>query len=335
MLPFATLFSDSNADVNLDATYCLLKLELEQYHQKELQMDEKPVVTDICLGISGIDLGDRVIEFGHGIQLRTTFAHLFATDILAFERPVTPASFHPGPWQAVSHKSGIDILAELFIPKEYKDQRLSNLVVAHTIISLLRLWVDPQVALQVLAKVPIAELKERAGKDRGGELVAMLYARRERHVNLGLIKGDRIIESIDWVVDHWTNAVELRSSSPEFDLALDTFDNAQCIPNTAMMLVSIWDALEAIFAPHKAELVFRVSTQLAAFLKPRGLARLKKQKEIVKLYNLRSAAAHGSPKHADDDLVKTYELLRMAIIRMIELKLVPNKEKLEELLFVS
>lgn len=298
-------------------------------------MDEKPVGTDICLGVSGIDLGDRVIELGHGIQLRTTFAHLFATDILAFERPATPTSFHPGPWQAISHKRGVDITAELFIPKEHIHPRLTNLVVGHTIISLLRLWVDPQIAPQVFTRGPIAKLKERTGKDKGGELAAMLYAQRERYVNIGLVNCDRIIESIDWVVDNWNNAIELRSSSPEFNLALDTFDNAQCIPNTAMMLVSIWGALEAIFAPHKAELVFRVSTQLAAFLKPRGFARLEKQKEIVKLYSLRSAAAHGSPKHADEDLVKTYELLRMAIIRMIELKLVPNKEKLEELLFVS
>ncbi|HHF0027755.1 TPA: hypothetical protein ACPHSJ_000418 [Pseudomonas aeruginosa] len=298
-------------------------------------MDEKPVRNDICLGISGIDLGDRVIELGHGIQLRTAFAHLFTTDILAFERPATPTSFHPGPWQAVSHKRGVDLQAELFIPREYSHPRLSSLVVGHTIISMLRLWVDPQISLQVFTQEPISKLKDRAGKDKGGEPAAMLYAQRERHVNIGLINSDRIIESIDWVVDNWSNALELRGSSPEFKLALDTFDNAQSIPNTAMMLVSIWGALEAIFAPHKAELVFRVSSQLAAFLKPRGLARLEKQKEIVKLYNLRSAAAHGSPKHVDEDLVKTYELLRMAIIRMIELKSVPNKAKLEELLFVS
>ena len=74
-------------------------------------MKEKPAVTDVCLGLSGIDLGERVFEFGHGIQLRATFAHLFGTDILAFERPATPTSFHPGPWQALSHKNGIDILA--------------------------------------------------------------------------------------------------------------------------------------------------------------------------------------------------------------------------------
>lgn len=82
----------------------------------------------------------------------------------------------------------------------------------------------------------------------------MLYAQRERYVNIGLVNCDRIIESIDWVVDNWNNAIELRSSSPEFNLALDTFDNAQCIPNTAMMLVSIWGALEAIFALTKRSL---------------------------------------------------------------------------------
>lgn len=297
-------------------------------------MKEKSAVTDVYLGLSGIDLGERVFEFGHGIQLRGTFAHLFGTDILAFERPATPTSFHPGPWQALSHKKGVDVLAELFIPKEYRHPRVPNLVVGHTLISLLRLWADPKIALQVFAQGPLAKLKERAGQDVAGELVAMLYTRRERHINIGLTQGHRIIESIDWVVEHWESAVNLRGSSTEFELALDTFDNAQCIPNTAMMLVSIWGALEAIFAPHKAELVFRASAQLAAFLTPRGTARLEKQKEIVKLYNLRSAAAHGSPKHGEEDLVKTYELLRMAIIRMIELKLVPNKEKLEELLFV-
>lgn len=296
-------------------------------------MEKTKASTDLCIGLSGLDLGDRVFDFGHGIQLRATFAHLFSTEILAFERPATPTSFHPGPWQAVSAKGGEDIVTELFLPAQYKHSRLSTLDVGHTIVSLLRLWVDPRITIQVLTYGPIAKLKERAGNDKGGELVAMVHGRRDRHIQIGLITSDRIIESIDWVVDHWMDAVDLRAQSPEFDLALDTFDNAQCIPNSAMMLVSLWGALEAIFAPHKAELVFRVSAQLAAFLEPRGVRRLDKQREIVKLYNLRSAAAHGFPKHGGEDLVKTFELLRMAIIRMIERKEVPNKEKLEQMLF--
>jgi hypothetical protein len=296
-------------------------------------MDQAQASTGLCIGLSGLDLGDRVFEFGCGVQLRTTYAHLFSTEILAFERPATPTSFHPGPWQAVSTKSGEDIIAELSLPAHYKHPKLSTLDVGHTIVSLLRLWVDPRIAIQVLTHGPIAELKNRAGKDKGGERVAMVHGRRDRHIQIGLVSGDRIIESLDWVLDHWVSAVDLRAQSPEFDLALNTFDNAQCIPSSAMMLVSIWGALEAIFAPHKAELVFRVSAQLAAFLEPRGSRRLERQREIVKLYNLRSAAAHGFPKHGGSDLVRTFELLRAAIIRMIEHKEVPAKDKLEQLLF--
>ncbi|MES2977913.1 MAG: hypothetical protein V4731_05770 [Pseudomonadota bacterium] len=298
-------------------------------------MTEKMPSTDLGLGLSGLDLGERVIELGHGIQLRPTFAHVFSTDILALERPSTPTSFHPGPWQATSRKKGDDVLAELFIPKRYSHPQSSNWAVGHTIVSLLRLWVDPQVAIQVSTAGSIEGLKHRVGKDKGGEMAALLHGRRDRHVAIGLVDRGRVIGSIAWVADNWEEAVKLRTANGEFDLALETFDSAQCIPNTAMMLVSIWGALEAIFAPHRAELVFRVSSQLAAFLKPRGSSRLEKQREIVKLYNLRSAAAHGSPKHAEGDIVKTYELLRIAIIRMIELKMVPSKEKLEEFLFVT
>ncbi|MGY6160477.1 hypothetical protein [Paraburkholderia strydomiana] len=298
-------------------------------------MPEKNKPTDIFAGLSGLDLGDRTIEFGHGIQLRPIFAHVFSTDILAFERPATPSSYHPGPWQAISHRKGTDILAELYIPQEYCHPKLTNHVVANTIVSLLRLWSDPKIELQHFTQSPMSELKARTPSPEGGEFVAILVATRQRQIDLGLVDGSRVLESIEWVVDHWVDAVNLRASSPEFDLALATLDNAQLIPNTAMMLVSIWGALEAIFSPHKAELVFRASAQLAAFLTPRGPARLKKQREIVKLYNLRSAAAHGSPKHAAEDLVKSFELLRSALIRMIERKTVPSKEMLEELLFVS
>ncbi|MCG8906257.1 hypothetical protein [Pseudomonas sp. DP-17] len=296
-------------------------------------MKESKKAEDLHLGLSGINLNSKTIDFGSGVLLRSTYAHIFSTDILAFEKPKSFGSFHPGPWQAISDKKGIDITAELHVPKEYSHAILPNFLVANTLVSLLRLWVDPGIAIQVLSPTPIESLKLRAGKDKGGEFAAMLNGQRDRHVHIGLVRGDKIIESIDWVVKNWENALDLRASKPELSFAIETFENAQCIPNTAMMIVSLWGALEAIFAPHKAELVFRVSSQLAAFLEPRGPMRLQKQRDIVKLYNIRSAAAHGFPKHADDDLIQTFELLRIAIIRMIERKQVPNKEQLETLLF--
>ncbi|VVE46076.1 HEPN domain-containing protein [Pandoraea terrigena] len=294
-------------------------------------MTKETVESDVNFGLSGINLEGKVIDMGQGIQLRPTFAHLFSTDVLAFAQPASPLSFHPGPWQAVSRRPGVDITAELFIPKEYGHKRVKRIEVGHTIISLLRLWYDPRVTTQVLTKGPIAPMRDR--KDKGGEFIGMIHGGRERFVEIAPVAGDNDLTKIDWVAENWSAAVDLRGESTEFDFALDTFDNAQCIPNTAMMLVSIWGALEAIFSPHKAELVFRVSAQLAAFLEGRGATRMAMQREIVKLYNLRSAAAHGSPKHGSSDLIATFHLLRMAIIRMVERKSVPDKEALEKLLF--
>ncbi|MFB9112034.1 HEPN domain-containing protein [Xanthomonas arboricola pv. corylina] len=288
---------------------------------------------DVYLGLSGIDLDGRSFELGEGISLTPAYAHLFSTDVMAFERPRTPGTFHPGPWHATSRKPGRDVSACLFIPRSLEVGQLPPLATGMTVISLLRLWVDPAVCLEVMTRVPLHTYQNAAADKVGGAQVAMLFSTYERHVRIGLAEADGYLERFDWVIDHWRAAAELRASKAEFELAIQTFDNAQCIPNTAMMLVSLWGAIEAIFSPHKAELVFRASAQLAAYLEPRGSKRLELQRKIAKMYGLRSAAAHGAPKHAAEDVVETYSLLRMAIIRMIERREVPSKERLEELLF--
>lgn len=172
---------------------------------------------DLCIGLSGLNLKGEVIDFGQGITLRGAYAHLFGTDILAFERPATPTSYHPGPWQAVTAKSGVDILAELIIPPTYRHKKASRLLVSHTITTLLRLWADPRIARLVMAPGSIAKLKDYKPGPNGGELVAALTPLRERHINLGLIDESNIILSIQWVVMHWEDAVDLRVSSAEFD----------------------------------------------------------------------------------------------------------------------
>jgi len=51
------------------------------------------------------------------------------------------------------------------------------------------------------------------------------------------------------------------------------------------------------------------------------------------LYDKRSAAAHGKPKHQSEDLVATFELLRRVLIMMIRLRAVPSKDELDARLF--
>lgn len=286
----------------------------------------------IHLGLSGFKLGDQTVSLGKGIELRPTYGHVFSTDVLALAPPRIPGTFHAGRWSATSRNPGRDITASLVVPADLGVHRLDATGVGMTIVTLLRLWVDPEVVLEVRTTAPLAEFKDHPPSD-DPKMVAMLFSTRERHVHFVLSNRDNYLDRLDWVREHWEAACGLRCTAPEFDFAITTFDSSQSLPNTAMCLVSIWGAIEAIFSPHKAELAFRASSQLAAYLEPRGATRLAKQRQIAKLYQVRSAAAHGAPKHNSDELLQTYELLRMAIIRMIERREVPTRERLEELLF--
>lgn len=288
---------------------------------------------DLYIGLSGLDLNPEPIDLGNGVTLKPTFAHVFSTDILAFERPATPSSYHPGPWQANSKRAGTDITAELHIPASCARSHQSPWQIAKTIVTLLRIFCDPLISSQIASDCPIDELKERKYSSSSDKHVALLIGSRERHFHFQLVSREQILQSLNWVAKNWEKAVELNSSSPEFEFALQSFDEAQFIPSHSMMLVSLWGALEAIFSRNNAELRFRVSANIAAFLAPRGAARIQKQREVLKLYDARSSAAHGSQKHGPDELLRTFELLRHSIIRMIELGWVPSKEKLEEILF--
>jgi hypothetical protein len=52
-------------------------------------------------------------------------------------------------------------------------------------------------------------------------------------------------------------------------------------------------------------------------------------KQLIKLYDDRSAAAHGSPMKSKTAYTDSFHIASRAILRMIELNLVPTKEDLE------
>jgi hypothetical protein len=128
-------------------------------------------------------------------------------------------------------------------------------------------------------------------------------------------------------------AKALRAKSAEFDLAAYAMDAGQFQHSTALTLVSLWGALEALFVGDRNELRFRVSSYIASYLVPYGLGRDKKQKEIAKLYDKRSAAVHGLPNHSGDDVLATFILMREVLMKIVDEGEVPTREKLEKCLF--
>jgi hypothetical protein len=285
-------------------------------------------------GLSGLELDTESLDFGDGVQLSKTYAHVMSYVTLAFKEPASRDSHHPGPWMATSNGEGFDVQAELLIPTTYQHPTLSSFEVARTIVALLRIFVDPEIRFTFASSDPMSSLRERPYSGVPVEIGGAIEIHK-RHFALALVDRSKKLEHIAWVQKNWRAAANLRGQSAEFRLALEVFEVGQFIPSTAMILVSIWGALEAIFSPSSTELRFRVSALIAAYMEPPGEARLAEQQKIAKLYDKRSAAAHGKPRHDQKDVLVSFELLRMVLIKLIERKKLPSKEDLDRLLFTA
>jgi len=283
---------------------------------------------DIHAGLSGIELEGSEFDLGEGILLRRTYAHQFAPFMLAFAKP-NLGQPHPGPWKAARGGFAFDITAELFIPSSLEKEYGSNVDLALLLVFLLRLGVNPAVTLPAFANASFNRLAEMADAD----VLLQPFEIEKRYFPLGVVGGRVVAPAIIWVKERWPIAHKLIKKHAEFELAVDALNRGQFVQQHALMLVSIWAALEALFSPSTSELSFRVSALISAYLEEPGAARLARQKSIAKLYTKRSAAAHGKPTHDQQNLLDSFNLLREVLTKMLDDGEVPSKEQLEARLF--
>jgi hypothetical protein len=97
---------------------------------------------------------------------------------------------------------------------------------------------------------------------------------------------------LSWVKSVWPRTAELMRTCPPLNMALRAADACTVQGRAASALLTAWGALEELFAPSRAELRFRVSAHVAAYLEPVGPKRLELFKTVADLYNARSKAAH-------------------------------------------
>lgn len=279
-------------------------------------------------GLAGIDLAKDSFDLGSGIHLRKAYAHLFAPFMMAF-KPAPIGKHHPGPWKSASGGFSFDVSAELLIPENIETEFGSKIGVARTLIFLLRLGVNPAITLPVFSNHSFNTLAEIPDSDAK----LFPYEVQVRHFPLGVVGGNVDADAVQWISERWSKTHGLIEESPEFALAVRAIDSGQFVENHALTLVSLWGALEALFSPSTAELKFRVSALIASFLEEPGEKRAQRQKAVASLYDKRSDAAHGKPKHKPEHLLETFNLLREVIFRIIDRGSVPKKEELESMLF--
>lgn len=290
-------------------------------------------------GLASLKLPEDPIDFGDGVTLSRTFARFTTsfnfvntvdTSVPEWTRS-TPGEYPPLPPPAMWHLRArqLDVTSQLFVPASAVDRSTDLQGIARLLTSALRLYADPAVLLVAMSSHSYDSLIER--RLEGCSLCPVEVS--PRHFPLGLVKADCNIDGIQWVSRHWRTFLRLYQSHAEFRLAVDALDYGQFEPNPSLSLVALWGAIEALFSPSTSELKFRVSSLVAAFLEPLGTSRLVKQRRVAALYDQRSAAAHGKPKHGPEHLLESFELLRIILIRITEIGDVPAKASLEERLF--
>jgi hypothetical protein len=284
---------------------------------------------DVYAGLSGLELEMDEFELGEGLILRRTYAHLMAPFLMAFS-PAQPGKPHLGTWKAAHGGFGFDLAAELLVPKRVEASLSERIEVMRLVVALMRFWATPSITSPVMSNMSFS-IAEQAPDDETHFLPLEI---EPRYFRLVAPKGNTLNEArLLWVKEHWRNAVSLVGKHAELRLAVDALDEGQFIENPALALLSLWGALEALFSPAKVELRFRVAALIASYLREAGPARQEFHKKVLRLYDQRSAAAHGQPKQDPDGLLQTFELLRQVVLRILSEHHVPSKEELEGFLF--
>lgn len=283
---------------------------------------------NVHVGLTGLDIEKETIDLGEGISLKGTYAHLMAPFIVAF-KPAEAGKPHPAPWKPARGGFTFDINAELMVPANIENKFNDKTEVVRIIIFLLRLGCNPAILAPVFSNYSFEIIPEMDDNST----ILIPFETNHRHFPLGVSGSQLCPESIKWVKDNWGVTYRLVAESPEFSLAVEALNSGQFVQNTTLTMVSLWGALEALFSPANSELKFRVSSLIASYIEEPGVKRLEAQKSIAKLYDKRSSAAHGKPKHGGDDLLATFNLLGKVLCKIINEKEVPSKEKLEQGLF--
>ncbi|WP_375586837.1 hypothetical protein [Flagellimonas aurea] len=280
-------------------------------------------------GLSGIELELEEFDLGEGVIIRKTFAHLFSPFMVAFSPP-TKHGFHGGPWKGAKGGFGFDINIEVEVPEIKKFKRKFNQEDIIWLLScLIRIGSAPYAMASAISDISFNIIPKEENEPTITPFEYQPRIFRPLDGTKPIIKE----KDLKWLKKHWIGTLKLMSERPHFDSALRAFDSATIHGKTSSSLLSLWGAIEQLFCPSPGELRFRVSSNLASYLKEPGEERYHLYKELLKLYNERSCAAHSAKDIDHTPLVQTYVHLRNALLKMIQEEMVPNQKSLESSLF--
>jgi hypothetical protein len=192
-------------------------------------------------GVSHVTYVGEPFDLGHGIVLRSTYAHLFAANMMAFAR-ATDGKPHPAPWRAARGGFGYDVELELAVPN---DQRLpgglSGEDTVWLIAALLRLLEYAYLMVPVISDVPFdaAATSKQEPLLRPLEIEPRILHARDEEVSR--LKA----EDLSWVKSVWPRTAELMLKCRPLNMALRAAD--ACTVRGRPASATLYDFLTLLF----------------------------------------------------------------------------------------
>jgi hypothetical protein len=282
---------------------------------------------DLYGGMAGIGLECDDFEFGEGITISRTYAHLMAPLLMAFA-PAPTGGHHPAPWKAVRGGMAFDIVAEIHVPANLLlEDWFDQLNTIWWIAALMRLRVSPLTRVPVIAARPLSTLSEAS------EAEATVWPIEVNPSQLVPVQEAATLarrQDLEWIAAFWLPSGRLVRSNENLNTAFQAFDQCIWTISPALALVQLWGALERIFTTAHHQKTLQLSSRISAYLESDPEARAQLAEDVVTLYRARSSCAHGNPTSKADPLYGTYALLRRVLFKIIEQNHVPSTDELEK-----
>lgn len=284
--------------------------------------------TDLYGGITEIQLATESFDLGEGLELRKTYAFIFATYMMAHTR-APEGKHHPAPWSPVAGGQGVDVNVEIVVPASfYKANFFDQLNTIWLVTCLLRLLGHNGAHAAVISQNSVSQYSPSIKSN-------MPYPMEFPLKTLQVAPGLTTLEThnLQWLKKYWLSAGILLRKNKKFSQCFYAYDTAKRLDHSSSALMMLWGALESLFSPAKTELAFRISANIAVYLEKPGKDRLDLYQHVKKLYDARSSVAHGTEFSRNKETQDTFKILDRVMKKIIEHDHVPNAEDLlEELL---
>jgi hypothetical protein len=287
-------------------------------------MQQQILKPSLYTSIHGCDFPVERFEFGEGIILSKAESHIESNCMIGENE--RSHSF------VMKYERTLQLDYQIEIPNFDNEDKLtqSQFGVSFLIASLMRLKISPFIIRPFGSNM---SLKEPFEKNFSSHKYILEYGKLR--MNLEEKNITATIEDLEWIKKYWINVDSLLKCDQSFFDAYIACDEALHSQRKSVALITIWGALERIFLSERSELRYRVSLNIATYLEPPGDERKKLYLRIKKLYDDRSKSAHGHKDENEESFKDSFDLLKRALVKIIETNIVPTVTDIESMILTG